>query len=132
MCLQEGLINYSPGAKSSPLLVFLNKVLFEHSLVSLFTYCPWLLSKYSCRVKWLFVCLIFIYLFGALGLGCGARDFLSLLQQVEYLEVSCRIYLPDEELNLGPLHLEYRVFANGPPGKSPGLSSFDGDILTQN
>lgn len=63
MCLQEGLINYSQGAKSSPLLVFLNKVLLEHSLVNLFIYCLWLLAKYSCRVKWLFVCLFNIYLF---------------------------------------------------------------------
>ena len=37
------------------------------------------------------VCLFNIYLFGALGLSCGMRDFLSLLQHVEYLEVSCRI-----------------------------------------
>lgn len=132
MCLQEGLINYSRGAKSSPLLVFKNKVLLEHSLVNLFIYCLWLLTKYSCRVKWLFVCLIFIYLFGALCLSCGTTDSLSLLQHVEYLEVSCRIQSPDQELNLGPLHLKYRAFVNGPPGKSPGLRSFDRDILTQN
>lgn len=35
MYLKEGLANYSPGAKSSPPLVFLNKVWLEQ----LFIYC---------------------------------------------------------------------------------------------
>ena len=35
------------------------------------------------------------------------------------LLVACGIYLPDQGSNPGPLHLELRVLATGPPGKSP-------------
>ena len=41
--LEQGLANYSPWVKSNPQLIFVNKVLLEHSHAHSFLYCPRLL-----------------------------------------------------------------------------------------
>ena len=43
----------------------------------------------------------------------------SLVVACKLLVVVCRIYLPDQGSNPGPLHWEHEVLATGPPGKSP-------------
>ena len=44
---------YSPGAKSTLISVFVNKVLLEHNCVCLFIYYLWLLLWYNYRIQWL-------------------------------------------------------------------------------
>ena len=43
-----------------------------------------------------------------MSLSCGLQDLLVL---------ACGIQLPDQGLNLGPLHWEHPVLATGPLGK---------------
>ena len=44
------------------------------------------------------------------------------------LSCTCRIYLPDQDLNPDPLHWEHGVLATGPPEKSPYIP-FVGDYV---
>ena len=48
--LDQGLANHGPWSKSGLSLVFVNKVLLEHSHAHLFTYYLWLLSPCNSRV----------------------------------------------------------------------------------
>ena len=50
----------------------------------------------------------------ASGLSCSILYF----QNAKSLLATCRIYLPDQGLNLDPLCWELRVLATGLPGKS--------------
>lgn len=50
LTLKSVLYYYGPQAKPGPLNVFLNKVLWKHSLIHQFTHSLWLLSCYNCRV----------------------------------------------------------------------------------
>ena len=59
----------------------------------------------------IFKIFIFVYLFGFAGFS---------LQHVGTLVVACGILLPDQGLNLAPLHWECGFVATGPPGKSLG------------
>ena len=43
-----------------------------------------------------------------------------LIVAFEHLVATCRIYVPDQGLNLSPLHWEHGVLATGPRGKSQG------------
>ena len=55
------------------------------------------------RVLFLFLFLVFIWL-------CWV-----LVAAHELLAVACEIKFPDQGLNLGPLHWEHRLLANGSP-----------------
>ena len=50
----------------------------------------------------------FLIYWAAMSLSCGMQDLLVL---------ACGIQLPDQGLNLGPLHWEHPVLATGPLGK---------------
>ena len=63
----------------------------------------------------------FIYL-SALGLNCSLWDFE--VEVCELLVVACRIYFPDQESNLGPLHWAQEILATGPPGNSLNQINF--------
>ena len=52
----------------------------------------------------------------ALGLSCGMWDLRFGMRTLSY---SILDLVPDQELNLGPLHWEHGVLATEPPGKSP-------------
>ena len=52
----------------------------------------------------------------ASGPSCGMRDLL--VAACELLVAAYGIQFPDQRLNPGPLHWDYRVPATGPPGKS--------------
>ena len=61
----QGSANCGPWAKSSPWLLFVNKVLVEHSQMHLFMYCPWFFNALtveliSCTRDWLVKPKIFI------------------------------------------------------------------------
>ena len=62
-----------------------------------------------------------IYL-SALGLNCSLWDFV--LEVCELLVVACRLYFPDQELNLGPLHWAQEILATGPPGNALNQMNF--------
>lgn len=49
--LGQGSVNYSQWAKPSRLMIFVNKVVWEHRHAHLFMYYPWLLLPCSGRVK---------------------------------------------------------------------------------
>ena len=63
----------------------------------------------------IWLCQVFVVTQGIFNLLCGRRNLLVAAGRV-FLVVAPGIYLPDQELNPGPLHGEPKVLTTGPLG----------------
>ena len=84
---------------------------------------PWIII-WKHALNWPLLCfLFFIWLCSVLVVACGLCDLhysMGGLLSCGMRTLSCGMWdiLPEQGLNLGHLHWDYRVLATGPPGKS--------------